>query len=302
MHDVAVESWGITDKGCVRAQNQDQFLIARLTKSCLVERTSLRVEDHRRRTAERQGHLLLVADGLGGAPAGDLASSLAVDDLVRYVVNAMPWFREPGEESDPALLEELARAIRHCQSRIEAEVQENPARLGMGTTLTLAYVVWPRYYVVHVGDSRCYLLHDAKLRQLTRDHTIAQALAEKGVAQEKDTPWSKVLWNVVGGRNSDLWPETAKGDLEVGDTLLLATDGLSRHVSDAEITKVLRKAASAEAACRSLVDRANEAGGRDNTAVVVARFRPAASEEEGEDTLAVPLEDDDPEKEEASHA
>ena len=282
MRDVRVETFGMTDLGRVRANNEDQFLIAQLSKSLLIEQTSLEAQDHTRLISRKQGHLFLVADGMGGAPAGERASALAVEFSLKYVLNVMPWFYRL-KDSEDDLTEELEKALRQCQSRIEADAQENPSRNGMGTTLTMAYVLWPRIYVVHVGDSRCYVFRNSRLEQVTHDHTVAQQLEDKSaITARQGGRWRRVLWNVVGGGTPDLEPEVYRGELAESDTLLLATDGLTHLISDKQIAQVLSEAPSAEEACRNLIALANQAGGKDNTSVVVARFHaPEGPEGEG---------------------
>ena len=282
MREVHVETCGMTDIGRVRTNNEDQFLIAQLSKSLLIDQTSLKAHDHTRLISRKQGHLFLVADGMGGAPAGERASAIAVEFSLKYVLNVMPWFYRL-KDSEDDLIEELEKALRQCQWKIEADVQKNPSRDGMGTTLTMAYVVWPRIYVVHVGDSRCYVLRNSKLEQVTHDHTIAQQLEDKSIITARQGGrWRRVLWNVVGGGTPELTPEVYKGELTESDILLLATDGLTRTISDAQSAKALSEAPSAQDACRNLIAMANEAGGKDNTSVVVARFRAS----EGKDSPA----------------
>ena len=145
----------------------------------------------------------------------------------------------------------------------------------MATTVTLAYLLWPRLFVVHAGDSRCYLLRGSRFRQITKDQTVAQSLVESGQLPPEDvetSKWSHVLWNVVGGDDVELTSEVYKARLEPGDTLLLCSDGLTRHLTDQQIVQVLEAEKETEAACHRMVDAANEAGGTDNITVIVARF------------------------------
>lgn len=268
-----IDCHGLTDLGRRRRVNQDQFLVADLSRSLLVRQSTLPYEDSTLLTAERRTHLLLVADGLGGGPAGDRASSLAVRTVVRYVLDVMPWFHQLEHREDD-LEAELTRALQRCQASVEAEVAENPAERGMATTLTMAYVVWPRLYVVHVGDSRCYLFRDGRLARITRDHTVGRRLAEEFGLEGGDwLEWGSVMWNVIGGTSKELRPEVYKARLRPGDTLLLCTDGLTREVPDDAIAGLLDSRGPARDVCRKLVERANEAGGHDNITVVVARFR-----------------------------
>jgi protein phosphatase len=273
-----MDCFGLTDPGKARPNNEDQFLIADLSKSMLVRQTSLHLDDHTRLFGGSQGSLLVVADGMGGHSAGGRASSLAVDALARYVLNTMPWFLRLQGGGEDDLLDELKTALERCQERIEAEASANETRRDMGTTLTMAYLLWPRLYVVHAGDSRCYLLRGGRLEQVTHDHTVAQQLVDRGALSQRDageSRWSHVLWNCLGGGTHALSPEAYKAALQVGDAVLLCTDGLSKCVPDARIAALLGEARTAEEACRRLTDAANAAGGPDNVTTVVAYFRDA---------------------------
>ena len=146
----------------------------------------------------------------------------------------------------------------------------------MGTTLTMAYVVWPRLYVVHAGDSRCYLFRGGRLEQITTDHTMAQQLVERGVLtpeEAQESRLSHVLWNCLGGNSHELQPEVHKAGLTLGDTLLLCTDGLTGPLRDQDLIETLQHDLPAQETCQRLVSAANSAGGPDNITVVVARFR-----------------------------
>src|SRR6185295_8207454 len=137
---VRPDASGKTDVGRLRKVNEDQFLIADLSKWMEVRQTSLPIHDSTRLASQRSGHLFLVADGLGGAPAGELASSLAVDTVVRYVLNTMPWFFRV-ERQEAEVEAALKKVLESCQAKIESDVARHPAHSGMGTTLTMAYVI-----------------------------------------------------------------------------------------------------------------------------------------------------------------
>jgi protein phosphatase len=223
---------GMTDVGRVRPTNEDQFLVADLNKSMLVHQTSLSQDDH-------------------------------------------TWLFRLQERQDSDLEDELKAVMEACQRSIETAASARPDQRGMGTTLTMAYVLWPRLYVVHAGDSRCYLFRPPKLEQITTDQTMAQQLVERGVLTPEDAPasrWSHVLWSCLGGQSRQLQAEVYKATLTVGDTLLLCTDGVTGHLGDEELIKLLRQGGSAEETCRRLVAAANQAGGADNITAVVARF------------------------------
>jgi protein phosphatase len=272
---------GITDIGRVRESNEDQFLVADLNKSMLVHQTSLSDEDHTRLFGGSQGALLLVADGMGGHAAGKQASTIAVQALEHYVLNTMPWFFHLQHSQETDFKDELKAAMEVCQRSIESAAASRPERHGMGTTLTMAYILWPRLYVVHVGDSRCYLFRAPKLEQITTDQTMAQQLVERGVLAAEDASqsrWSHVLWSCLGGAKREMNAEVYKATLNAGDTLLLCTDGLTGGLRDEKIIEFLRQGGSAQETCQRLVAAANEAGGKDNITVVVARFLDVAQQ------------------------
>jgi protein phosphatase len=269
---------GLTDPGRKRPGNEDQFLIADLNKSMLIHQTTLSHDDHTRLFGGSQGKLLLVADGMGGHAAGEQASRIAVEALARYVINTRNWFFRLCEDEEEDLKEDLRAGLEECQRRVEAAASARPDLRGMGTTLTMAYLLWPRLYVVHAGDSRCYLLRDGRPEQVTCDHTVAQQLVDRGVLpadQVQGSRWSHVLWNCIGGGTHDLNPDVYKLTLRVGDTLLLCTDGLTAVLKDEDLVEILQQRTSAEETCRRLVDAANTRGGPDNITVIVAHFRPA---------------------------
>ena len=267
---------GMTDVGRSRANNEDQFLVAELSKSMRVHQTSLGLDDQTRLFGSSQGVLLLVADGMGGEAAGERASQIAVHSLTSSLLNTMHWFLRLDQAGEDDFLDNLKGALEHCQEEILTEAQHEPDRRGMGTTLTMAYVIWPRLYVVHAGDSRCYLARGGELRQITTDHTVARQLVERGQLspeQAETSRFSNILWKVVGGSPEAVNAEVHKAELAVGDTLLLCTDGLQKHVGDDEISQLLARDRPAAETCQQLIDAANAAGGSDNTTVVVARFR-----------------------------
>lgn len=266
---------GLTDRGRERETNQDQFLIADLIKTMRIDDTSLHVDTHARLSGHSQGKLLLVADGMGGHLAGERASALAIETLNTFVLDNMHWFFRLEADREPEFELDLKAALESCHAQVRAEAASVPDEHGMGTTLTLAYLIWPRMYVVHVGDSRCYLLRESKLQQVTTDHTFAEQFVEAGVLKPEEVDesrWSHVLWNVVGGNEQEMQPVVYKSELEAGDTVLLCTDGLTRHVPNETLTELLRAPLAASETCDRLVAAANDAGGTDNITVVVARF------------------------------
>jgi serine/threonine protein phosphatase PrpC len=271
-----LDCFGLTDRGKVRRLNEDQFLIADLTKRIHVRDTSLPRIDESEWSRGVVGHLLVVADGMGGMAGGEIASGLAVEMISWYVTRTMPWFYRYQDGREEELEAELRVAVEACQKGV-SDAAAGSRFTKMGTTLTMAYVLWPRVYVVHAGDSRCYLLRNESIHQMTRDHTLAQRAIEAGFLtpeQAVKSPLNHTLWNCIGGATAGVTPDIYRATLERGDHLLLCTDGLTRGVSEEEIGRLVREAETPEAAARALVDAANDAGGDDNTTVVVARVQP----------------------------
>ena len=275
---VTIECYGLSEPGRVRSTNQDQYLIGDLAKSILIQLTTMDRPDHSRVMGDPLGKLLVVADGMGGMGGGNVASAVALQAVVSYALDAMPWITRPGEREDE-LGRELKAAVERSAEAVRAAAAGDPELARMGTTLTMAYVVWPRAYLVHAGDSRAYLYRGAQLLQVTRDQTMARKLVDQNVMSEEDalkSSWKDVLWSAIGGGTDELYTEVDTVRLEPGDVLLLCTDGLTKHVSDDRIAEVLAGRPSPEEACRRLTGLANEGGGTDNITVVVAAVRAPA--------------------------
>jgi protein phosphatase len=240
-----VEAAGATDRGKQRANNEDCFAIAPLPR--------------------RDGLLIVVADGLGGAAAGEVASRIAVD----AVVDELTRHPLPADHT-PRLA--LRRAVELANQALDEAAREHPGFAGFGTTLTAAVISWPDVWLAHVGDSRAYLWRSGDLEQLTHDHTMAERLREEGLVSsaQKVPSWESMLWNALGPSAEDPQLEERHERLLSGDRLLLCSDGLTRHVSDRELERRLGKQLSSSDLCEQLVAAANKAGGQDNITAVVA--------------------------------
>jgi len=271
---LSFDSHGASRKGPRRSANQDQFLIADLGKSLLIRQTSMPKADHSRMLGKPQGRLLVVADGVSGKPGGALASTVAVDALAQYVVDIMPWFFRLDDRFEDDLQEELAAAIGRCQTRVRTAARSGQGYSDMGTTLTMAYVLWPRAYVVHLGDSRGYLFRGGSLARITEDHTVAGELQREGAltpAQAAQSRWRNVLWKAVGvAESAD--PDVYRIDLRPGDSLLLCSDGLTDAVSESQVAAALSLDAPAEQITYQLLELARGADANDDATAVVTRF------------------------------
>ena len=272
---VGIKFGALTDTGKVRGNNEDHFLIARLSKSMQVCKTSLPGEG-KTQFSEEEGYLMVVADGMGGAAAGERASALAVESVEAFVLNTLKWFLHLSGHDEVALLAELRQSLERADRTVIERARSNAAFHGMGTTLTMAYSVATDLYIVHAGDSRAYLFRDGELEQLTSDHTFVQALIDGGAISPEDAKRHNrrnIVTNVIGGPREGVFAEIHKLALLDGDTLLFCTDGLTEPVSDDAIAKVLEHHPDPEDACTRLVDLALSRGGPDNVTVVVARYQ-----------------------------
>ncbi|MEP6572766.1 MAG: protein phosphatase 2C domain-containing protein [Gemmatimonadota bacterium] len=279
--DDELDLFGLTHRGKVRKENQDQFLLCTVHPQVVIHGTSLPDPDHLPLRGERLATIMLVADGVGSGTAGGEASQLAVETVTGYVASTLRCYHAAGSAADKEFLDALRGAALQAHQTVRGEATER-ARIsgqtevrGMATTLTLAIIVWPSAYVVQVGDSRCYFYSDGKLRQTTRDQTMAQDLVDQGVipkSQMASSPFSHVLASAIGG--SEASPEVTQLDIRKrGSVVLLCSDGLTKHVTDEEIAAQLKSMESAEQVSRALVDLALERGGSDNITVLVGRAK-----------------------------
>ena len=213
----------------------------------------------------KQGILLLVCDGMGGAAAGDLAARIAAEAIKQQLVGAGPAVTEsPGES--------LKSAVSGANGAVLAEAKAHPATRGMGTTCTAAIVLPDRLFLAQVGDSRAYLLRDGRLQLLTRDQTMADQLVEAGALRPEDVatyPYRHVLLQAVGTQ-STIEPIKSEVRLRRGDRILLCSDGLHGSVPDHEIAQILGAAADINHVAHELIQAALTAGGPDNVTVIVA--------------------------------
>ncbi len=248
-----LEVAGRTDVGRVRPSNEDHF-------------------GH----DERLG-IFVVCDGMGGHAAGEIASKIAVDTVLSH-------FRElpPRTNGDDGYLNDaplgarmLADAVKKANDAILAYAEEHKTTTGMGTTLVAARFADGMFSIANVGDSRIYLFREGQLLQLTEDHSLVMEQVRRGMItldQAKRSSAQNIITRALGTDESTL-PDLGEFPAQVGDILLLTTDGVLRHVDDAEISSILLQLPALQAACDTLIDAANEGGGEDNATCVLIRVR-----------------------------
>jgi PPM family protein phosphatase len=236
---------GRSDRGRVRPRNEDTFHL------------------------EADTGLAVVADGMGGHPAGAEASRLAVRTFLTLVAESANMLTSSG-----AWGERMVEAVEEAHRCLLDEGDRDPARAGMGTTLTALHVdpATGRGELVHIGDSRAYRMRDGQLTRLSRDHTWVQEQVEAGVLDAslaRVHPMAHVLTRVLGGVRAAPAPQLRTLDGRGGDLYLLCTDGLTAHLSDEDLGEILSAAPDPAAAAGALVDAANERGGSDNITVAL---------------------------------
>lgn len=246
-----------------------------------VGRTVVLTDTGRRRRRNEDAHvvrppLFAVADGMGGAQAGELASKLAAEAM-------SAWTDGTGEERVTALIQEANRRVYERSS-------EDAAASGMGTTMTAALVADDgRVAIGHVGDSRAYLLRDAQLDQLTEDHSLVAELVRTGklsVEEAETHPQRSVITRALG-TDPDVDVDTFSIQARPGDLFLLCSDGLTTMVADDEILRTIEdRRSDLDAAAKSLVKKANKGGGEDNITVL---FFEIAEDEVGDETAQLPV-------------
>jgi PPM family protein phosphatase len=269
-----VDLGALSHQGHVRENNEDSYLVMKFGRSLENVLTNLE-EGLLEHSYAMNGYGMFVADGMGGLAAGEVASRLALSKLIDLLVETSDWTLSLRRHKDvTTILERMTERFFQIDEIVRKEADRDVTLHGMGTTLTVAGALGNDLVIGHVGDSRAYLLRGDSFRQLTTDHTLAQALIDAGVANPDD-PASRSMRHVLTAAVGSLGqgePQVQRFKLSDGDQLLLCTDGLTEMVDDATIAKILRGVKSAQSACDELVNLALAAGGTDNITVVLAHF------------------------------
>ncbi len=263
---IRISVFGKTDVGRTREHNEDCFLVADLT----AQRASLLPEVREHEIGHR-GSILMVADGMGGAAAGEVASEMATETVYEHLINS--WV--PDKDSSPKQFAyRLRQAVEVANERIHAYATQHPELKGMGTTMTAAGVMGDQIYLSQVGDSRAYLVRGKEAIQLTKDQSLMQRLVDAGELTEEEAERSErknIILQALGPESRvrvDLTHQT----IRKGDALLICSDGLSGQVSKEEIAERLCQDKNLVTISGELIALANERGGPDNITVVIARF------------------------------
>lgn len=269
-----VDCGALSHQGHVRPTNEDHFLVARFGRFLKPLATNLPIS--KAPDFEEEGYGMVVADGVGGAAAGEVASELAIQGLLHLVVETPDWILSTEAAQAERVLDRFAYRFRALDTLLKERAESQEELAGMGTTLTLACSLGARMILVHVGDSRAYLYRQGTLHQLTRDHTVAQKLYDMGILRSHKEATARMhhsLTSALGspGELQDL--DVQQLTLVDQDKVLLCTDGLTNMVDDPTITALLSAAPTAHDGCQTLLNAALEHGGRDNVTVALAFYR-----------------------------
>ena len=271
---VRVEFGAATHRGLVRENNEDCHLVGRIDRALHVFATNLPPDDVPAEFGEA-AYGMLVADGLGGRAAGEVASRAAISTMMNLVLHTPAWIMRVGEREADHLMDRITDRFKRAGLVLSQMAEDDPSLAGMGTTLTTASSVGEELFVGHVGDTRAYLLRAGSLIRLTRDHTYAQELADQGFIRPDQVAGHRmkhVLTRALGRNGAHVKVDVVRVGLQDRDQLLLCSDGLTDMVPDEGIRAALAGAATAQAGADALVAAALAGGGRDNVTAVVARY------------------------------
>ncbi|MFO0660940.1 MAG: Stp1/IreP family PP2C-type Ser/Thr phosphatase [Polyangiaceae bacterium] len=261
--EVRVRLFGRTDVGQVREHNEDNFIVADLSR-----KSRGLMEADRSQIVGSRGTLLGVCDGMGGAAAGEVASQLAVD----VIYEKMTEGDVPADRDD--LARRLVHSIEQAGFRIYNEAKADRTRRGMGTTSTIAALLDDHLFLGQVGDSRGYILREGKFVQVTRDQSLVTQLIENGQLTPEEAEnfeHNNIILQALGTSDT-VQVDLTYVELREGDTLLLCSDGLSGMVRNDELKRILESTPDPLEACKILTEKANQAGGHDNITCIVAKF------------------------------
>jgi PPM family protein phosphatase len=272
---VRVDVSALTHPGRVRENNEDHFLVTKATRALETMTTSLPAGDVPAR-ADEVNYVMVVADGMGGHAAGEVASRLAISTLVGLALDIPDWIFWVDAEHAPEMERRARETVQRVGAMLVERGRQDAALRGMGSTLTAARNYGRDLLIVHVGDSRAYLLRAGHLVRLTRDHTYAQMLVDTGQLSPHDMTLSGVRHILVNALGASVEQPAVDVDLlhlEDGDRLLLCSDGLTDCVDDAAIAATLSGAFASSEVCQRLLQLALDGGGRDNITAIVSTFR-----------------------------
>ena len=273
--EVGFEFAAVSDPGKVRVKNEDHYLVSKVSRNHEVLSTNV-TDNQLPSQYGDDGYSMFVADGMGGMAAGEVASRLAITTAFKLVNHSPKWGFKINKKEARELFERVRDHVKAIDETITRRSEADHRLFGMGTTLTVAYSVGVDLFIIHLGDSRAYLFRQGRLQLLTKDHTVAQAMADAGyIAPDEVRHHRKrhVLTNFLGGHHGKVKGDVRWLRLADGDRLLLCSDGLTDMVDDVAIAEILHRHEKPKDATQTLLDEALLRGGRDNVTIIVASYQ-----------------------------
>ena len=246
----SLEFAAMTHKGMVRTNNEDNY------------RTITGVDG--------VPQIFIIADGMGGHNAGEVASVVAVDSVADFLGNPEIW-----QNTENDTFDFIVEAMNNANKQVVSAAKEDEKMAGMGTTMIVSILIDNKLYIGHVGDSRLYLTRGSNIRQVTCDHSLVEALVKEGSITKEDAkkhPSKNIITRVIGTNESPN-ADTIVVDSEPGDVFLMCTDGLTNKLEDDEINNVMVEYENLNEACNKLIDLANDRGGEDNITVILISLK-----------------------------
>lgn len=254
-----MRSAGKSDIGLVRKVNEDDFLCLRLNDLLKLKNT------------EADLYLCIVADGMGGRNAGEVASSMAVHEVVEFIKEKHINVLLEKDISEEKIFDLIREAIYYSNDSIYKKSLLNSEFVGMGTTLSMILIKDNNVFYGHVGDSRIYIIRKNEIAKLTEDHSLVAELVKKGTIKPEEAvrhPQKNIITRALG-TEYNIEADLGKHEMMDEDYILLCSDGLSNLISDSEIMEIVLSAKNVDQACDNLINKAKENGGFDNITVVV---------------------------------
>ncbi len=265
----------VSDPGKVRVKNEDHYLVSKVSRNHEVLGTNV-IDSHLPTRYEDDGYTMIIADGMGGMAAGEVASRLAITTALKLVNHSPKWGFQINKKEAREFFARVRDHVKAIDEAITKKSEGDHRLFGMGTTLTVAYSAGVDLFIIHLGDSRAYLFRKGHLQLLTKDHTVAQAMADAGyIAPEEVRHHRKrhVLTNFLGGHSGKVKGDVRWLRIADGDRLLLCSDGLTDMVDDAGIAEIMLNHEKPKDAAGALLEEALLRGGTDNVTVIVGAYQ-----------------------------
>lgn len=269
------ESFGLSAKGGGQGENQDRFLTATFGRWAHVDSTNIATNegDVKDVLTAGQGHLMMLADGMGGHSHGTLASQVVLDSLFSHLITRSNWAAEPALNAD-RVLEDLRHAMEHAQRRLAwVALRKRMGTSQVGTTALVGVIAWPLLLLAHAGDSRCYLYRTGRLQCLTKDHTVGQENRDQGVAAEQAKPFDRILTSAILNSGKTPQVDLKKVALQEGDVVLLCSQGVSSALPEYVLAQTICHETTPQGICEAILANALDKSDEDATVVATRIVR-----------------------------